>query len=273
MAEGPIALCEVQGYAYEAAIGRGGPAGRVRPARRRTSCAAWAAALRDGSGRRSGAARASERYPALALDGDKRRVDSLTSNIGHLLGTGLLDPDEERLVARQVAGPDLDSGLGLRTMAATRRRLRPAQLPLRLGLAARHRDRRSTACSGPGSASAASGLVEGLLRAAVAFDRRLPELWSGEGRPGALRRGLPTAGLVGRGRRRGGLPARCAGALTGSAHPQDLADPDLVGVRHGGGVQRPQALPAARDLLAPGDPGQGLAGLDRHGPAQGRPDG
>ena len=29
----------------------------------------------------------------------------------------------------------------------------------------------------------ADGLVEGLLRAAVAFDRRLPELWSGEGRP------------------------------------------------------------------------------------------
>jgi glycogen debranching enzyme len=34
-----------------------------------------------------------------------------------------------------------------------------------------------------GLGDAASGLVEGLLRAAVAFDGRLPELWSGEGYP------------------------------------------------------------------------------------------
>ena len=48
----------------------------------------------------------------------KRRVDSLTSNIGHLLGTGLLAKEEERIVAELVSGPELDSGLGLRTMAA-----------------------------------------------------------------------------------------------------------------------------------------------------------
>ena len=59
------------------------------------------------------------RYPALALDGRKQRVDSLTSNIGHLLGTGLLNPDEEVLVADRIAGSDLDSGLGLRTMSAS----------------------------------------------------------------------------------------------------------------------------------------------------------
>ncbi len=60
-----------------------------------------------------------DRYPALALDGAKHQVDSLSSNIGHLLGTGILNADEELLIARRVASPALDSGLGLRTMAAT----------------------------------------------------------------------------------------------------------------------------------------------------------
>ena len=56
-------------------------------------------------------------YPALALDGDGRPVDSLTSNIGHLLGTGLLSPVEETTVARLLAAPALSGGYGLRTMS------------------------------------------------------------------------------------------------------------------------------------------------------------
>ena len=55
----------------------------------------------------------------MALDRDKRRVDSLTSNIGHLLGTGLLDEEESRVVARRLAGAAMDSGYGLRTSPRT----------------------------------------------------------------------------------------------------------------------------------------------------------
>jgi len=58
-------------------------------------------------------------YPAVALDAEKRPVDSLTSNIGHLLGTGLLDPDQVRLVAARVVSPELCSGYGLRTLSTT----------------------------------------------------------------------------------------------------------------------------------------------------------
>ncbi len=51
------------------------------------------------------------------------QVDSLTSNIGHLLGTGLLTAPRRSLVADRLAGPDMDSGFGLRTMSAGNARL------------------------------------------------------------------------------------------------------------------------------------------------------
>ena len=67
--------------------------------------ASWAAALRDGSA--SYWVETPEgRYPAIALDADQRPVDTLTSNIGHLIGTGILDPAEERHVADAAARPD-----------------------------------------------------------------------------------------------------------------------------------------------------------------------
>jgi len=180
-AVGPVALCEVQGYAHEAAVG--GAAlldafGRPGVERLRT----WA----DGLARRFRAefwcGEGEDRYPALALDGEKQRVDALTSNIGHLLGTGLLDAEEELLVARRLAGPGLDSGLGLRTMSAGDRGYSP--LSYHCGSVWPHDT--AIAVAGlvrSGLAEHASGLVEGLLRASVAFDQRLPELWSGEGRP------------------------------------------------------------------------------------------
>ena len=181
LAEGPVALCEVQGYAYEAArFGAdlldafGWPGG--------TRYRGWADALQDRFRGTFWCGRADDPYPALALDGKKRQVDALTSNIGHLLGTGLLDGEEERLVARHVASPALDSGLGLRTMAASAGGYSP--LSYHCGSVWPH----DTAIVivglvKAGLADHAGGLIEGLLRASVAFDGRLPELWSGEGRP------------------------------------------------------------------------------------------
>ncbi|MEO3845576.1 hypothetical protein [Streptomyces sp. B22F1] len=42
----------------------------------------------------------------------------MTSGFGHLLGTGLLEPDESALLAERLAGSDLDSGFGLRTLSS-----------------------------------------------------------------------------------------------------------------------------------------------------------
>jgi len=54
---------------------------------------------------------------ALAIDGDGRKVDSLTSNIGHLLWSGIVDEDKAEAVVRHLMGPRLYSGWGVRTMA------------------------------------------------------------------------------------------------------------------------------------------------------------
>ena len=180
-AEGAIALCEVQGYAYEAAVsGAALLDGFDRPGGDRLR--AWAQGLEERFRGAFWCATDGDAYPALALDGSGRRVDALTSNIGHLVGTGLLNLEEEWRVARHVASPALDSGLGLRTMSTDDAAYAP--LSYHCGSVWPH----DTAIvvdglTRAGLADAADGLVEGLLAAAVAFDHRLPELWSGEGAP------------------------------------------------------------------------------------------
>jgi glycogen debranching enzyme len=54
---------------------------------------------------------------ALAIDGDGRKVDALTSNIGHLLWSGIVEEDKVEAVVRHLTGPKLYSGWGVRTMA------------------------------------------------------------------------------------------------------------------------------------------------------------
>ncbi|MFP3380581.1 amylo-alpha-1,6-glucosidase, partial [Bacillus sp. SIMBA_069] len=49
-------------------------------------------------------------YPAVALDAAKRKVHTVTSNIGHLLGTGILDREQSEQVARRLVSPELSSG-------------------------------------------------------------------------------------------------------------------------------------------------------------------
>ncbi|MBD0349352.1 MAG: glycogen debranching protein, partial [Thermoleophilia bacterium] len=57
-------------------------------------------------------------YYALALDGDKRPVDALCSNIGHLLWSGIALPERVTAVVDQLMGRDLWSGWGVRTMSS-----------------------------------------------------------------------------------------------------------------------------------------------------------
>lgn len=171
LAAPPIALCEVQAYAYQAAtlgaelLDAFGVTGADR--------------LREWAGRLADRFRAAfwlEGYPAVALDARGAPVDGPTSNLGHLLGTGLLSTTEERMVASRLG--ELDSGWGLRTL--THRATGYNPLSYHLGSVWPH----DTAIAILGLVRAGHGelaarLVRGLAGAAPRFDFRLPELFAG----------------------------------------------------------------------------------------------
>ncbi|MBW4029697.1 MAG: amylo-alpha-1,6-glucosidase [Acidobacteria bacterium] len=181
IAAAPIALCEAQGYAYEAAM----HGADLLDAFGRPGADRWRE-FADGLGHRFRQAFWVEdsdgAYPAIALDVHGAPVDSLSSNIGHLLGTGLLDVDEEQLVARRLGEADLNSGFGLRTLAQSSRGYNP--LSYHCGSVWTHDT--AIAITGlrtvPGreAESAALSLIEGLLRTASHFEYRLPELYGGD---------------------------------------------------------------------------------------------
>ena len=184
LAKPPIALCEVQGYAHDAAVRAAELLDHFdRPGGDRWR--AWAADLRqrfrasywvhDGVGP----------YPALALDGDKHPVDSVASNMGHLPGTGIVDDDEIACIAARLSAPDMASGWGLRTLSATSPRFNP--LSYHGGSVWPH-DTVITATNLAlaGHGVAATRLIGGLVEAARAFRGRLPELFGGEQRVDGL---------------------------------------------------------------------------------------
>ena len=179
----PIALCEVQGYAYEAAI----DGAELLDAFRLTGAERWrefGAALQQRFRAHFWVEDAEGPYPAMALDRDGAAVDSLTSNIGHLLATGILTADEAGMVARRLAGPDLNSGFGLRTLAAGSAGFNPVSYhcgsvwphDTAIAITGLARDPR------PVAQDAAASLIDGLLSAAESFEYRLPELYAGHDR-------------------------------------------------------------------------------------------
>jgi glycogen debranching enzyme len=122
LADGPIALCEVQAYVYgawlaaasiAAALGKPQAASFERKAstlRERFDEAYWLADLGT--------------Y-ALALDGAKRPCRVSTSNAGHVLLTGLALPQRAEVVARTLMSPQMFSGWGIRTLSTGAARYNP----------------------------------------------------------------------------------------------------------------------------------------------------
>ncbi|HEY2698173.1 MAG TPA: glycogen debranching N-terminal domain-containing protein [Pseudonocardiaceae bacterium] len=181
LAEGPIALCECQAYAHEAAI-HGADLLDAFELPGGEGWRAWARQLAEKFRQRFWVSDEHGRYPAIAVDAQKRPVDTLTSNIGHLLGTGLLTDDEQRLVAARLVGPELASGYGLRTLATNAGGYWPLSYhggsvwphDTAIAITGLHR---------AGFTAEAKLLAEQLLAAAAAFDYRMPELYSGDAGP------------------------------------------------------------------------------------------
>ena len=177
IATAPLALSEVQGYAYAAAL-RGAELldhfGRPGGDEWRR----WAADLQQRFRASFWVEDADGRYPAVALDEDKRPVDGIASNMGHLLSSGILDAEETGWVARRLASPGMASGWGLRTLSSESGGFNP--LSYHCGSVWPH----DTAIAVWGLArtghdQAARRLMRGLVRAAPEFNYRLPELFSG----------------------------------------------------------------------------------------------
>ena len=123
LAEGPLALVEVQGYVYEAKI----------------VAARMASMLGDDALSRRLKAEAidlqrkfEEKFwspdigmYALALDGRKNRVDVRSSNAGHALSSGIASADRASRVIKQMLDASFFSGWGIRTIATTEARYNP----------------------------------------------------------------------------------------------------------------------------------------------------
>ncbi len=173
----PIATCEIQGYAYDA---------RQRMAR--LAREVWGD---DALAERleTDAALLKERFNrdfwhqgrnhfVLALDGKKRQVDAMTSNVGHLLWSGIVDDDHAAAVVQRLMTPDMFSGWGVRTMSCDDAGYSPIEYhngtvwPHDTSLVAEGLRRY-------GARQAASLLVSGLLDAAGHFDHQLPEVFAG----------------------------------------------------------------------------------------------
>jgi glycogen debranching enzyme len=120
----PRATCELQGYAYDA------KRRAARLAREVWNDPAYADELEEAA-----AALKSRfnrdfwiddgQYYALALDADGGQVDVLSSNVGHLLWSGIVDDDRAPAIAEHLLGPRLFSGWGVRTLAEGEARYNP----------------------------------------------------------------------------------------------------------------------------------------------------
>lgn len=179
-AEGPIAVAEAQGYAYDALVRT------ARLARTVWHDTAYADRLDEAAGdlasRFLGDFWMPEAgFPALALDGAGRRADALASDAGHLLWSGILDEPHARRVGQRLLEPDFFSGWAIRTLASGQ----PCYHPLSY-----HRG----SCWPHDNALillglARAGLVEetrtlarGLVDTAAHHGHRLPEVLAGYGR-------------------------------------------------------------------------------------------
>ena len=173
----PRATCELQGYAYDAKV-RGARLAReiwrdealadelerqAADLKRRFNRDFW---IEDGE------------YFALALDEDGNQVDALTSNIGHLLWSGIVHKSKAKAIARHLLGPRLNSGWGIRTMAEGEGRYNPIGYhvgtvwPFDNSFIAWGLRRY-------GFKEEAAQIAAGILDAAVFFEGRLPEAFAG----------------------------------------------------------------------------------------------
>lgn len=182
LAEGPLALCEIQGYVFAARRAAADLADALGRPERASELRAQAELLRmqfeeafwdDELG-----------TYGIALDGNKDLCRVVTSNPGHCLWTGIASRERADAVTKSLLSDPMFSGWGVRTLAAGQVRYNPMSYhngsiwPHDNGIAALGMARY-------GEADAAGMVIGGLFGASQNFDlARMPELFCGFTRRG-----------------------------------------------------------------------------------------
>jgi glycogen debranching enzyme len=174
--QAPIALCEVQGYVYAAYLAR---AHFAREAGDMGAAHRWAdAAMALKAAFNRDFWLPDEGFFAVGLDADKKPIDSITSNVGHCLWTGIIDEDKAPAVAERLMAPDLFTGFGVRTLSTQMGAYNPVSY--HNGSVWPHDN--AVIAAGLmryGFVDSAHQIAMGLVDTAEAFGDRLPELFSG----------------------------------------------------------------------------------------------
>lgn len=195
LARSPIAIVEVQGYAYRARRELAAVLSHLGHQAEADHLVAEAEQLRELIRRRywRPGANGGPGSFALALDCDKRQVDSIASNMAHLLWCGVPSQQEAEQVTAHLASPAMSSGWGLRTFSEEMAGYNP--ISYHVGSVWPHDT--VIACEGLrryGFDDLAMRLVGDLLDAQAVFGDRLPELFGGHRRePGDFPVPYPTA--------------------------------------------------------------------------------
>jgi glycogen debranching enzyme len=179
VADAPIALCEAQGYAIEAASA----AAELFTAFNIEGSADlhdYAEQMRVRFREHFWVGSQAQQFIGLAVDGHGQTVDGLGSNMGHVLGTGTLNAEEVDRVAHTLTSPELLSRYGICTLAADNVGFNP--IGYHTGSIWTH----DTAICAWGLAregkrDEATRVAQSLLASAEAFDYRWPELYASAG--------------------------------------------------------------------------------------------
>ena len=178
LAEPSIAPVEVQGYVYDAKLGLAEIARKAwRDGELAERLEREAAELRT---RFNESFWCPERggFYALALDGEKQRVDSRCSNMGHLLWSGIVPPERVDSVADQLLSETLWSGWGIRTMASDEAAYNP--LSYHNGTVWPHDSAFAAwGLARHGHVEASRRVARALIEAAGHFNWSLPEVFAG----------------------------------------------------------------------------------------------
>jgi glycogen debranching enzyme len=174
----PLALCEIQGYVYDAKVRLGVIAGEVwGDAALAARLRADAEALRERFNRDFWTEERDGFY-VIGLDGDKNQVNSKTSNMGHLLWSGIVPEERAEKVVRQLFDERMFTGWGIRTLSAENAGYNP--IGYHRGTVWPHDNSIiSAGLARYGYREEANRLAGAMFEASAFTDYRLPEVFAG----------------------------------------------------------------------------------------------